>query len=67
MYMENSKINWEERRFWAATMILSGMCGQYHHTIPNNYQVESSVELADRLIKKLSSGESKICPDLLSK
>lgn len=65
--MENSKINWEERRFLAATMILSGMCGQCHNTIPNNYQVEKSVELADRLILELSSGESTICPELLSK
>lgn len=59
-------INWEERRFLASILILSGMCANYHHSlIPSSCWATGAVELADHLLKVLSdpSGGS-ICSDL---
>jgi hypothetical protein len=45
----------EEKRFWAAALILAGMSANYHHNlIPSPYWTAGAVELADELIKVLS-------------
>ena len=66
MNMSKKKINWEERRFYAATKILGGMCANYHHTfIPATHWVTSAVRLADVLMKALSNPDKgNICPEL---
>ena len=46
-------INWEERRFIASAMIISGMCANYAHPSPSPFRVEDAVWLADQLIKTL--------------
>ena len=49
--MDNGKdINWEERRFWAATIILAGMCAKPNLSISVSY----AVNRADELIKLLA-------------
>ena len=49
------KINWEERRFYAATQILAGMSANYSHTfIPSTHWASSAVYLADHLLKALA-------------
>ena len=53
--MDKQNINWEEKRFWASVLILSGLCANYHHNlIPSDYWATASVELADYLLKVLS-------------
>lgn len=53
--MDKQDINWEEKRFWASVLILSGLCANYHHNlIPSDYWATASVELADYLLKVLS-------------
>ena len=45
----------EEKRFWAAAIILGGMAANYHHNlIPATYWTAGAVELADYLLKTLS-------------
>ena len=45
--MDKQDINWEEKRFWASVLILSGLCANYHHNlIPSDYWATASVELA---------------------
>ena len=53
--MKKQNINWEERRFWASTLILAGLCANYHHNfIPSDYWATSSIHLADYLLKHLA-------------
>lgn len=51
--MDNKEINWEERRFIAASMILSGMCSNYANTQPSSFTADGAVKLADALISAL--------------
>lgn len=45
----------EEKRFWAAAVILGGMAANYHHNlIPATYWATGAVELADYLLKVLA-------------
>lgn len=45
----------EEKRFWAAALILCGLSSNYHHNlIPSDFWATASVELADYLLKVLS-------------
>jgi hypothetical protein len=45
----------EEKRFWAAAIILGGMAANYHHDlIPSSYWVKGAVDLADYLLQALS-------------
>ena len=49
------KIDWEERRFQAASMILAGMAANYHNGIyPSGSRAENAVYLADCLVKALN-------------
>ena len=54
----------EEKRFWAAAIILGGMSANYHHNlIPGTYWAAGAVELADHLLQTLSEKpeeESKV-------
>lgn len=54
----------EEKRFWAAALILGGMAANYHHNlIPATYWTAGAVELADHLLQTLSEKpveESKV-------
>lgn len=52
-------INWEERRFLASAIILSGMCANYAHPSPSPFRAEDAVWLADKLIRILSASH---CP-----
>jgi hypothetical protein len=50
----------EEKRFWAAALILAGMSANYHHNlIPSPYWATGAVELADELIKVLSASQEQ--------
>jgi hypothetical protein len=50
----------EEKRFWAAALILAGMSANYHHNlIPSLYWATGAVELADELIKVLSASQEQ--------
>ena len=64
--MDKDKINWEERRFYASSQILSGMFANYHHGLtPSGFWVKYAVTMADELIKVLaSSDKGTICPEL---
>ena len=64
--MGKKKINWEERRFYAATHIFSGLAANYHHgLVPANYWIKMSVIMADELMKTLSDPSGgDICPEL---
>ena len=45
----------EEKRFWAAAIILGGISANYHHNlIPGNHWAAGAVELADHLLQTLS-------------
>ena len=45
----------EEKRFWAAAIILGGLSANFHHNlIPSSYWAAGAVDLADQLIKILS-------------
>ena len=46
----NQDINWEERRFWASALILSGMCANYAHPSESSSRAKEAVWLADQLI-----------------
>ena len=54
----------EEKLFWAAALILSGMAANYHHgLIPSSYWVKGAVDLADNLLQAVSKAtmeESKV-------
>lgn len=50
----------EEKRFWAAAIILGGLSANYHHNlIPSDYWATGAVELADHLLKTLSEKPMK--------
>lgn len=50
----------EEKRFWAAAIILGGMSANYHHNlIPSSYWATGAVELADELLLILSEKPMK--------
>ncbi len=50
----------EEKRFWAAAIILGGMAANYHHNlIPATYWAAGAVELADHLLQTLSERPMK--------
>lgn len=51
---ETNNINWEERRFIAAAIILSDMCANYAHSSPSPFRAKDAVWLADKLIRILS-------------
>ena len=59
-------INWEERRFYAATHFLSGLAANYHHGLrPENFWVKIAVNMADELMKILADPDKgTICPEL---
>ena len=45
----------EDKRFWAAALILAGMAANYHHNlIPDSYWTDGAVRLADQLLQTLS-------------
>ena len=46
----NQDINWEERRFWASALILSGMRANYAHPSASSSRAKDAVWLADQLI-----------------
>lgn len=50
----NQKVDWEERRFHAASIILAGMMANYDNSTPASFLVEDAVRLADSLIGILS-------------
>ena len=51
----------EEKRFWAAAIILGGMAANYHHNlIPATYWTAGAVELADQLLKTLDEKSPKV-------
>ena len=52
--MEEKTINWEERRFIAASIILAGICSNYAHPFTCRYEAEDAVKLADSLISVLT-------------
>ena len=60
------KIDWEERRFQAAALIMSGLCSNYHNGIyPSGSRAEDAVYLADCLIKALNDPEhNSLCAEL---
>jgi hypothetical protein len=61
----NKDINWEERRFYAATHIFSGICANYHQGLtPSTFYIKYSIILADHLLHHLSTSKGTICPDL---
>ena len=48
-------MNKEDKRFWAATLILAGLSANYHHNlIPAPFWTSGAVKLADQLLKSLS-------------
>ena len=50
------KIDWEERRWMTASMILGGMCANYHNGLyPEiDARVKTAILMADCLIQKLN-------------
>jgi hypothetical protein len=45
----------EDKRFWAAALILAGLSANYHHNLlPAPYWAPGAVKLADHLLKTLS-------------
>ena len=53
-------MNKEEKRFWAAAIILGGMSANYHHNlIPDTCWVSGAVKLADHLLQTLSEKPMK--------
>lgn len=55
MKLKKKKIDWEERRFWAAALLLSGMSANYNNGIyPSPCRVEDARFLADQLIQALN-------------
>ena len=46
----NQDINWEERKFWASVLILSGMCANYAHPSASSSRAKEAVWLVDQLI-----------------
>lgn len=49
-------IDWEERRFYAATQILAGLSANYHHNlIPSSFWAKGAVDLADHLLEILKN------------
>lgn len=58
-------IDWEQRRFEAATHILAGMCSNYCNQVVSMHTVENAVKRADELIKILSDeSRPSLCGDL---
>lgn len=55
----NENINWEERRFIASVMILSGIVSNYRSIYPASHHAEQAVRLADELIAMLKADEVK--------
>lgn len=51
----NQDINWEERRFWASALILSGMCANYAHQSASPFRAKDAVWLADQLIRIITA------------
>ena len=50
----------EDKRFWAAALILAGLSANYHHNLlPAPYWATGAVELADELIKVLSASQEQ--------
>lgn len=64
--MEKKEINWEERRFYAAALILAGLAANYQHPFtPNTCYIKSVINLADKLVQALSApSDQSICADL---
>ena len=50
------KIDWEERRWMTASMILGGMCANYHNGLypETDARVKTAILMADTLIKALN-------------
>ena len=55
------KIDWEERRWMTASMILGGMCANYHNGLypETDARVKTAILMADTLIKALDPKCSK--------
>lgn len=51
---KSTKIDREERRYLAATVILAGMCGNPSHLSATQVLAKNAVWLADELMKQLS-------------
>ena len=50
----------EDKRFWAAALILGGMSANYHHNlIPDSFWAPAAVRLADHLLQTLSEKPMK--------
>ena len=50
----------EDKRFWAAALILGGMSANYHHSfLPDPFWVSAAVRLADHLLQTLSEKPMK--------
>ena len=56
------KIDWEERRWMTASMILGGMCGNYHNGLypETEERVRTAILMADTLIKSLAEKPLKL-------
>ena len=53
--MKNKKIDWEERRWLTASLILAGMHGNYHReALDLSFLAKFAVKAADSLIKTLA-------------
>lgn len=58
---KTNNIDWEQMRFIATSIILSGILSNYGHTIPT-HRVEEAVRMADHLISILGGPDHKsIC------
>lgn len=58
-------INWEERRWITASLILAGCAGNYNNgLIPPPNRADEALFLADCLIKALTSTPPSYCAEL---
>lgn len=48
-----------EERSLFSTIILAGLCANYHNPVPSSFKVEDAINLADCLIKILKKNEKK--------
>lgn len=55
--MEQNNINWEERRFLASLLILTGLAANQYNFSTTTHNVNDAVFLADTLISILSSSD----------
>ena len=46
---KTNNIDWEQRRFIASAIILSGILSNFQNPIPTSYRAEDAVRMADAL------------------